>query len=199
MLIPPSPLFAAHWSLFMPDTPSFNTKTQRYEESDMGTRVHVAGDRLKGFKLEIIRRYDFREDHGVTFSRRFPVGLMSHISLCQSNPSEHNNEAEEQKMKMKDENEGGGFVDNSPANAFEQVCINVEAPGPSLNPITANSDDLAVTSGKRVRSRVKDCQWWASQVIQVLCHESILKPLPSSAGDEELTNPIDIIANLPKH
>ena len=199
MLIPPLLLFAAHWSFFVPYTLPFNPMTQRHEESDVGTRVHVSGDRLKGFKLEIIRKYDFRKDHGVTYSRRFPVGLVAFKHLRQIDFLEDDKDAAEQRIKTKDENEGGGFVDNRPSNAFEQVCIGVEAPGPSLKPISANGDDLYFKPGKRVRSEVRDCQWWASQVVQTLCQEGILKPLSSGPSDEELTTPIDIVARLPKH
>lgn len=199
MLIPPSPLFAAHWSFFVPDALPFNPKTQRHEESEMGTRIHVSGDRLNGFELEIIRKYDFRMHRGVTFSRRFPVGLVSAEHLRPSDSVKNYHDAAEQRMKIKDEDEGGGFIDNSSTNAFEQACIAVEVPGPSLKSVSESSDDLSITPGRGVRSEVKDCQWWASHVVQTLYREGILKPISSDLRDEELTNPVDIIARLPKH
>lgn len=69
ILIPPCPLFAAHWSLFIHDPLNTDTRT----ESDQGRRIHVSGDRLNGFHLEIIRNYNVRQHRGVG-SRRFAIG-----------------------------------------------------------------------------------------------------------------------------
>ena len=45
VLVYPSPLFAAHWSFWLPypdtDAPG--------RDSDMGDRIHATGDRLNGF------------------------------------------------------------------------------------------------------------------------------------------------------
>ena len=49
----PSPLFAAHWSFFLP---------RQNPKSEIGDRIHVTGDRLNGFEYEYIRDYNPKED-----------------------------------------------------------------------------------------------------------------------------------------
>ena len=199
MLIPPSPLFAAHWSLFLPDILPYDPRTRRHEESNLGTRIHVTGDRLKGFQLEIVRQYNFRKDRGVAFNRRFSVGIVPREYLHRVDSLEEDDAAKQQTCKKKDEDEGGGFVDNTPMNAFEQVCVDIEAPGPSLKSVSASGGTLSVGTGKRVKSEIRDCQWWARQVVQELCWKDLIKPLPPSKDSHEAKSPIEVVNHLPKN
>ena len=173
VLIPPSPLFAAHWSFFIPDT----------EDSSHGRRIHVSGDRLNGFKLEIIRAYDVSLHRSVSSSRRFRIGAVSSSSRS-AEP------AAGTEYVQKDEDEGGGYVDNNAVDELERVCLEVDAPGPSLNRVDQ--------PGKRVNTEVKDCQWWVRQVVSLLCSRGILHALPTADGSED-RNPISIIESLPVH
>lgn len=98
VLIPPSPLFAAHWSFFIPDLLDATTRGSR--ESDHGRRIHVADDRLNGFKLEIIRNYNVRQHRSVG-SRRFAIGRIGATDIDVTDPKPS-------AKKAKDEDEGGG-------------------------------------------------------------------------------------------
>lgn len=157
ILLPPSPLFAAHWSLFIPDT---DTRT----ESDQGRRIHVSGDRLNGFHLEIIRNYNVRQHRSVG-PRHFAIGRIT---------SPHTpTTTEPGSREEKDEDEGGGFLDNVPRDALEEVCVCVEAPGPSLNSVSGGGNGRRVKGGE-----VRDCQWWVRRVVGELVARGLL------VGDE---------------
>lgn len=167
VLVPPSPLFAAHWSLFIPDI--LGASTRGILESDMGRRMHVSGDRLNGFKLEIIRGYNIRQHRSVG-SRRFAIGRVSTLHSSQPDASDARASTTEF-SETKDEDEGGGTVDNVPRDAFEEVCVSVEAPGPSLN--SAGS----LPPGRVKKAEVKDCQWWVKAVVKELVVRGILAEL----------------------
>lgn len=173
ILIPPSPLFAAHWSFFIPNSDS----------SSHGRRIHVSGDRLNGFKLEIIRAYDVSLHRSVTSGRRFRIGVVP-SSSCSVEPVAGT------EYVQKDEDEGGGYVDNQAVDELERVCLEVEAPGPSLNRVETGG----VLPGRRVKTEVKDCQWWVRQVVNVLCSRGILR-----ADGSEDRDPISIVESLPVH
>lgn len=181
VLIPPSPLFAAHWSLFIPNT----------EDSNLGRRIHVAGDRLNGFKLEIIRGYDVSLHRNVTPNRRFLIG----ITLSMLETETRNVPRPASKHKQKDEDEGGGYVHNFTFDGFEETCMEVQAPGPSLNHVSSESGN---PTGKRQKTEVKDCQWWVRQVVELLYRRRILRPIPSLDGDAE-SSPVAIVGSLPVH
>lgn len=240
ILIPPSPLFAAHWSFFIPDI--LGTDVRGSCESDTGRRVHVAGDRLNGFKLEIIRNYNIRQHRGVG-SRRFAVGSLlvakENDKVNRENevaaggqgqllleihryyqgldvPVEKMHEATERHMldeghacsprdvdaflsaqhaasppKSKDEDEGGGYIDNEPRDAFEQICVAVEAPGPSLKSATSEG-------GRTRKAEVEDCQWWVKQVVSELVAKGLL--VASSAEENgQARSPEEAVAGLPVH
>jgi hypothetical protein len=183
VVIPPSALFAAHWSFFIPDTLGYDPVTKRYEESKQGRRIHATGDRLNGFKLEIVRDYDVAKHRSVG-TRRFAVGLIPHKHLhpLRTRASEH------AKASRKDEDEGGGYVDNEPLDAFEKTCTEAEMPGPSLTSAQSN--------GRRLKTEVKDCQWWIRRVIEALSDRGMIDPLPSK---DEVKDPNAIVTTLPVH
>ncbi|RMZ07222.1 hypothetical protein D0864_02046 [Hortaea werneckii] len=150
VLVPPSRLFAAHWSLFLPDVNNGDPK----QESNTGTRIHVVGDRLGGFQLEIVRGYDAQKDR-ILQGRIFALASVpqQHLQPCQASSESP------QDCQSKDDNEGGGFISEEFRSPFEIVCSLVEAPGPSLNRVSQQQPaDERV--GRRPKSEVKDCQWW---------------------------------------
>ncbi|KAF2006022.1 hypothetical protein P154DRAFT_482770 [Amniculicola lignicola CBS 123094] len=56
LLIYPSPIFAAHWALFLPSPSSPDQKH--------GLRIHADGSPLTGFTLVVEEAYDLREETG---------------------------------------------------------------------------------------------------------------------------------------
>lgn len=181
VLTPPSPLFAAHWSLFIPES----------QESSFGRRIHVSGDRLNGFKLEIIRGYDASLHRGLSSSRHFRIGNISPSKYGTfSGPSTRSDDAQ------KDDDEGGGYVDNYATDELERVCLEVEAPGPSLNRVVAS--EAGRSSGPRPKMEVKDCQWWVRQVVQLAYSRGILLASQSPDGTEG-KDPTVLLESLPAH
>jgi len=65
VLVYPSRLFAAHWSFWTPYPDASG------QESDIGDRIHVTGDRLNGFQYEYVQNYNVREDKRKPIS--FPI------------------------------------------------------------------------------------------------------------------------------
>jgi hypothetical protein len=99
----PSPLFAAHWSFFLP---------REDLKSEIGDRVHVTGDGLNGFEYEYVCDYDPKED-----ARRpnaFPIGRV--MTTARQRPIGG------QVMDGEDDR-----------SIFDRICRQVPAPGPSLN------------------------------------------------------------------
>ena len=192
VLISPSPLFAGHWSLFLPDVMEIKSKAGRYKESDIGRRFHVSGDRLNGFSLEMVRTYNVKKHRGAA-SRCFAVGVVSLQHLTDAH-SGARDEADG-RSDVKDEDEGGGYVDNVPRNAFEKICVEVEAPGPSLNHVSSNGcnrDPL------RLKTEAHDCQWWVRNVVEGLVERNVLLPLETCDSQGSLGDPISVVARLPK-
>ncbi|KAK3671862.1 hypothetical protein LTR78_008228 [Recurvomyces mirabilis] len=186
VVIPPSPLLAAHWSLLIPDPP-LNTATIQ-QENNVGRRIHVAGDRLHGFQLEIVRGYDVRKHRGVN-SRRFALGLVPEhfLSGIQST-------LKPAAAKSKDEDEGGGYVDNSPIDQLERTCILVAPPGPSLVHVQAGGKGAA----RPKQTEVKDCQWWVKQVVELMFSKGMLVTSRTNDDGSEASS-FTAEANLPVH
>ncbi|KAF2210191.1 hypothetical protein CERZMDRAFT_91194 [Cercospora zeae-maydis SCOH1-5] len=189
VLVPPSPLFAAHWSFFLPDSKGYDSISKRHEESPLGRRIHVAGDRLHGFKLEMIREYDVSKHRGVA-SRKFPIGIVPgrYLQSSERINGVHSGVA-------KDEDEGGGFVDNQPRDEFERLCTKVEAPGPSLNPVSQGASGVR---GQKGKVEVRDCQYWVREVVHELTIKGMLEE-PSEIRMGQSKFPVDLVAQLPPH
>lgn len=192
VLIPPSPLFAAHWSFFIPNLLDYDAISRRHEESTIGRRIHVSGDRLNGFRLEIVRQYDVSKHRSVG-SRRYLVALIPAKHL-QASASESLPPAE--RFKQKDDDEGGGYIDNDAIDDFERICVEVEAPGPSLNRVSQTASSVPT---KKAKAEVKDCQWWVRQVVDALMTRGMLEPAPTSANKPASQSPSDAVAALPVH
>ena len=188
VLVPPSRLFAAHWSFFLPDRNAAETSAGRHAT---GRRIHVSGDRLNGFKLEMIRDYDVRK-HRAVGTRLFPIGLVPGYALRPLADAQHVEDWAN--IERKDEDEGGGYIDNRPVDALECLCLEVEAPGPSLNKISS-SEHSGTPKGHKCE--VKDCQWWVREVVRLMCVRNMLESLPNDEG--EVQDPEAVVAGLPAH
>lgn len=192
IVIPPSPLFAAHWSFFIPDLSSGSSESKRHEVPRSGRRIHVTGDRLNGFTLEIIRGYNVSKHKSVSAERQYLVGALSFPEAQTSVSSDLKSAQVPDGAIYKDEDDGGGYVDNSPRDELERVCVEIEAPGPSLNKVGVAGGGLP--GGKRVKMEVKDCQWWIRQVVQALVERGML--VRAEGEDRE---PVERVRSLPMH
>jgi hypothetical protein len=198
VVIPPSPLFAAHWSFFVPyPSPPSDSERRGVRESRIGRRIHVSGDRLNGFKLEIIRSYDVGKHRSVGADRQFRIGVLS-LPSAQDSTTESGSLGTDTLIgnngETKDEEDGGGFVDNSPRDPFEQICTDIDAPGPSLNKVSFSSGNAVTHAGKRIKPEVRDCQWWIRQVMRAMIDRGMLV---KAEGDER--SPTDWLTLLPMH
>ncbi|GAB1732855.1 hypothetical protein NU195Hw_Modified_445t1 [Hortaea werneckii] len=188
VLVPPSRLFAAHWSLFLPDLNNGDPK----QEPSTGTRIHVVGDRLGGFRLEIVRGYDSQKDRSLQ-GRIFALARVpqQYWQPCQASLETL------QDCQSKDEDEGGGVISKELRTPFEIACSNVEAPGPSLNRVSQEGA-TGERQGRRMKSEVKDCQWWVKQVIKSLSEKEMLFPVLDGEGKTG-EDPNLKVRTVPKH
>ena len=198
VLVPPSPLFAAHWSFFIPDPPPLdpNKRQCRLEESTIGRRIHVVGDRLNGFKMEIVRGYDLKKDRSNSSGRKFAIGVVEAASISGSFLPSGGFNAIEDTAQQKDEDEGGGIVDTQARDKFERICVGAEAPGPSLRKISTNGSKQ--NEGIQSRLEVRDCQWWIHGVVDTLVKQSILVSAQSKLETDRNQSPKVIVEKLPK-
>nr|POE92401.1 hypothetical protein CFP56_69648 [Quercus suber] len=195
VVVPPSRLFAAHWSFFLPDLSSYDPVSKRYEEPNTGRRIHVTGDRLNGFRLEIIRNYDIRK-HRSAKDRRLPIARVP-LHILQKRDGVLTS-IDDTDVCFKDDEEGGGYVSNEPIDAFEKVCVEVPAPGLSLNQVSTGMRVATNEWEKRVKPEVRDCQWWVRQVVDAMMAKGMLQPLPITNGDGSV-GVRELVLSLPKH
>lgn len=114
ILIFPSPLFPAHWSLFIP---SIVTEA-------IGTRIHVHGNARSGFTHEFVRNYDIAPS--TQGDKLVPLGWVDG-RLLESNDGLGTSESAEC---------NGGLTESRDVDAkneLERIALSVRAPGPSLN------------------------------------------------------------------
>jgi hypothetical protein len=179
-----------------PSPPSANERVPA-RESRVGRRVHVTGDRLNGFELEIIRSYDVGKHRSVGADRQIRIGrlvLPNALNEDADSAPVGSESSRDTSKQRKDDEDGGGFVDNTPRDDFERLCLEIDAPGPSLNKVGASSSDATGPGGKRKKPEVRDCQWWIAQVMRAMIDRGMLV---KSDGDER--EPVDWITALPKH
>ncbi|KUJ07754.1 uncharacterized protein LY89DRAFT_660007 [Mollisia scopiformis] len=103
-----SPLFPAHWSLWIPSSYNSLTKTP----GTSGKRIHVTGDALNGFTHEFSRNYDIDDD-----SRAKTIHFISWVEA----------------VNVVDGDDAGDPVEDVVAtDKMEEWALKVEAPGRSL-------------------------------------------------------------------
>ncbi|KAF2013355.1 hypothetical protein BU24DRAFT_442470 [Aaosphaeria arxii CBS 175.79] len=102
LLIYNSPLFPAHWSLWLPSA----------ADPNIGKRIHVTGDSAFGFETVFERNYNLAATR-----RRYQIVPLAQVL-------EHH--------VANDEGDSGPSSDNTARDYVEQVALSVPAPGPSL-------------------------------------------------------------------
>ncbi|KAI1295278.1 hypothetical protein F5Y03DRAFT_371858 [Xylaria venustula] len=102
LIVYKSPLFPAHWALWVPSKAKPN----------IGKRIHAEGDAATGFRLSFDRNYNITQD-----SRKYEVLTLAEI---------------EQDLVLDTPGDGTNSVDAEPRDAVETVAAKVPPPGRSL-------------------------------------------------------------------
>lgn len=110
LIIYHSPIFAAHWALWIPD---FEKETA----GNTGKIINVQGNPGDGFVHEFERNVDLTEE-----TRSYSLKLLCRIPL-----------------DMVVKADGGHAIDNAPIDKIEEAALAIEAPGPSLRPVSSVS------------------------------------------------------------
>ncbi|RYP08538.1 hypothetical protein DL764_001869 [Monosporascus ibericus] len=108
----PSPLFPAHWSMWVPHRASDGSVSKR------GTRLHVTGDSRNGFAHDFDRDYDPDED-----GRRPWVRAAARIA----------------ERHVEDPPTPEGVSAYEACNRLERVALSIPAPGPSMRAASNNA------------------------------------------------------------
>lgn len=102
LIVYSSPLFPAHWAIWIPSQGS----------QTVGKRIHVEGDVATGFQLSFDRNYDKTQD-----SRKHEIIVIGEV---------------ETGHVMDTPGNGSNTVDREPKDAIESIAAKVPPPGPSL-------------------------------------------------------------------
>ncbi|KZO94365.1 hypothetical protein CALVIDRAFT_556398 [Calocera viscosa TUFC12733] len=144
-----SPLFPAHWALFLPNLTSTPSPTPPISSSSpppppvpevhkTGTVLNVAGSSFSGFAHEFKRNYDLEED-----GRSYSLFLL---------------DADIDPGLVGDTRGEEPSVDAEGRDELERLALSVPAPGPSLQPGAAK--------GRRGRAEIRNCQTWLWEAVQ---------------------------------
>ncbi|EFW21390.1 hypothetical protein D8B26_001598 [Coccidioides posadasii str. Silveira] len=170
LIVDHSPLFPAHWSLFVahPSCP------------EIGKRVHVEGSVYAGFTHAVQRRYKLG-----SVGKNFSL-----LELGELTGGKGGEEEEEEALVKHihanadvdaDAAEYGEEV--KPIDRLEKVAIGIVAPGGSLNHV--NEDG---TQAPARRGQMKNCQDWIIDVVAELVRRDLL-PAPAN----------EVVQNAPKN
>ena len=116
VLVFPSPLFPAHWSLFIPSLTN----------QSIGIRIHVHGDAKSGFAHEFVRGYDMGQS--TQGDKLVLLGEVDEGFLA-------GDEDESTGVREEDGGEQTETRDVDARNELERIALGVPAPGPSLNSV----------------------------------------------------------------
>lgn len=103
LVLYPSPLFLAHWGLFVPSA----------ENSQLGKMIHVTGDVVNGFEHEFKRNYSLAKT-----TRRYNQILLATV---------------DDKYVVDVPGDGSQSSDQAPADDIERKALTIPAPAKSLN------------------------------------------------------------------
>ncbi|KAG6901645.1 hypothetical protein C0995_009644 [Termitomyces sp. Mi166 len=151
LTISPNSLFAAHWSLWIPNTP-------QNEDSDLGKILQVTGSPVTGFVHEVKRGYDMsatRRDHIFILLGQIDGDLVVDVDL------------KDQIILT-----ASADIDNpttiEPIDAIERLAFSVPAPKKTLRSASDATD--------APRPKIENCQNWIGHFVDLLVDESILDP-----------------------
>jgi len=140
-----SPLFPAHWALYIPNLPhpvltttsdSTSQVVEGAQVRKVGKIVNVVGSVAAGFAHEFKRNYDLEED-----GRGYSLFLL---------------DERVDGALVWDRAEEGETIDAQAQDPFEVLALSVPAPGPSLN--------SAADKGRRVQ--IRNCQTWLREAVE---------------------------------
>ncbi|KAF9047144.1 hypothetical protein BDZ89DRAFT_1007296 [Hymenopellis radicata] len=154
-----SPLFPAHWSLYIPSA----------ADSGIGKIVHATGDARNGFVHELKRGYRPADDERAYSI--IPIALVSssHVVDVHSNSGLVVHTAPDEDLLML-------AVDD-----VERVLLSVPAPSKSLNSV-----DGSGIYGKKVV--IKNCQTWIREAVEALIQMNIAPSESLTVLDEAPIN-----------
>jgi hypothetical protein len=107
-----SPMFPAHWSMWVPD---YDANTQ--ETGHMGKRIHVTGDSRTGFVHEFERNCDMNQDERL--KKEILLGWTDKINVAERSGG----------TTLSTDTEA---TDTEATDTLEKWALAVPAPGPSL-------------------------------------------------------------------
>ncbi|KAI1139346.1 hypothetical protein F5Y05DRAFT_412448 [Hypoxylon sp. FL0543] len=140
-----------------------------------GRKIHAIGNVQEGFEIEIIRNYD------LTLTRTKPL-----------TPIELGIVSTQYLVEVAEDFQYG--IDTTARDAFEDLILSVPAPSKSLNKVQDNPGGRA---GPPRRVTLSDCQWWLTRVVEKLVEYGYL--IPPTRGLNKGKNPVEILANAPRH
>ncbi|PQE29500.1 hypothetical protein CJF32_00003257 [Rutstroemia sp. NJR-2017a WRK4] len=147
-----SPMFAAHWSIWIPD---YDANTQK--ATAIGKRIHVHGDSLLGFDHEFVRNFNMdleertRTDILLGWTDTANVAARTDGDICST--------------------------DKEVRDIIEKWALSIPAPGPSLRDSSSSASlDFRMFGRQATRTRVKlqNCQTWLTELVAKLVEQKIL-------------------------
>lgn len=121
LIVYKSPLFPAHWSLWIPSL----------ADPNIGKRIHVTGDVYSGFEHEFVRNYNLENDTRTQVSIMLGEVDDKHVVDDEDSPDLKNDDEER---------------DQTPRDRIEEIALEVPAPGPSMNSASTTTTRDAVRS-----------------------------------------------------
>jgi len=125
LLVYPSRLFPAHWSLWLPTT----------RNSNLGKRIHAVGDAGSGFQFVVDRNYDLALSEEGYPGHVLPLAEMDEGNVVDDVPDQ--SPVRESAASMSDPEEGlvgtgDGTLLLRPRDRIEEVASSIPTPGKSL-------------------------------------------------------------------
>ncbi|KAG5336320.1 hypothetical protein C0989_012168 [Termitomyces sp. Mn162] len=148
LIISPNPLFAAHWSIWIPSIP-------QAEGEDLGKVLHVTGSPVTGFVHEVKRGYDMsttRHAYSFIILGQIDSNLVVDVDL------------KDQVIFTADDDCEAPSIES--IDAIEKLAFSVPAPKKTLK---SASDNVNAP-----RPKIENCQNWIGHFVDLLVDEGIL-------------------------
>ncbi|PQE09994.1 hypothetical protein CJF31_00003916 [Rutstroemia sp. NJR-2017a BVV2] len=142
-----SPMFAAHWSIWIPDCDANTQKT-----TAIGKRIHVHGDSRVGFDHEFVRNFNMDLDERTRTD--ILLGWTDTANVAARTDGDTNS------------------TDKEARDIIEKWALTIPAPGPSLRDSSSSATDIF--QAPRTRVKLQNCQTWMTELVAKLIEEKIL-------------------------